>query len=285
MDEVRRAHVIADLRPHLIAGQPCPLCEQTVETLPSASHAPEIDDAKARLDKTERSVRDAREKVKTAALAEARAESKLKSLADRRTRLATALTGVLGGPLAGAGLTAVTALLEGEAAAAPTTAVKEHLVAGALTELGTRLQERRELDRAANEAAAAVTGARAKLSTVQAAAEQTEAALADARAALRAARDPLVGLGAPQVDDAALATGWASLARWASEQASARDAELATAREAAAAATEKHQELAADFSDAELNLARLREDAKGTALADQDARTAANPADRAHRGT
>ena len=112
MDEVRRAHVIADLRPHLVAGQPCPLCEQTVETLPSAPHAPEIDDAKTRLDKAERAVLDAREKVKAAGVAEARAESELKSLADRRTRLATALAGALGGPLAGAGLTAVTALLE-----------------------------------------------------------------------------------------------------------------------------------------------------------------------------
>ena len=67
MDQVRRAHVIADLRPQLVAGQPCPLCEQTVQTLPSASHAPEIDDAKARLDKAERAVQDAREQVKTAA--------------------------------------------------------------------------------------------------------------------------------------------------------------------------------------------------------------------------
>ena len=61
MDEVRRAHVIADLRPHLVAGQSCPLCEQTVQTLPSASQAPEIDDAKARLDKAERAVRDGHE--------------------------------------------------------------------------------------------------------------------------------------------------------------------------------------------------------------------------------
>jgi len=273
MDEVRRAHVIADLRPHLVAGQPCPLCEQTVETLPSAPHAPEINDATTRLDKAERSARDAREKVKTADLAEARAESGLKSLADRRTRLAAALTGALGGQLAGAGLITVTVLLEDEAAAESTSAVDEHLVAGALTELSTRLHARRELDRAANEAAAAVTGARAKLSTVQATAEQTEADLADARAALRAARDPLVGLGAPQVDDAALTAGWASLAQWASEQARARDTELAAAREAAAAAAKKHKQLAAGFSMAELNLAQLREDAKNAALADQEART------------
>ena len=97
--------------------------------------------------------------------------------------------------------------------------------------------------------------------------------MAAARTALRAARDPLVGLGAPRVDEAALAAGWASLARWASEQARARAAELAEAREAAAAAAQKHEKLTADFSKDELNLAQLREDAKSAALADQEART------------
>jgi len=273
MDEVRRAHVIADLRPHLVAGQPCPLCEQPVGTLPSAPHAPEIDNAKARLDEAERAMLGAREKVKTAALAGARAESELKSVADRRTRLATTLAGALGGPLARAGLTAVTALLDAEADVAPAAAVDEHLVSGALTELSASLRARHELDQAANEAAATVGAARAKLSSAQAAAERAEAGLAAARAALRAARDPLVGLGAPHVDDAALAAGWASLARWAGEQAKTRAAELAEAREAAAAAAGRHQELTAGFSRDELNLTRLREDAKSTALADQEART------------
>jgi len=207
MDEVRRAHVIADLRPHLVAGQPCPLCEQLVETLPTAPHAPEIDDAKARLDEAARAVLGAREKVKSAGLAEARAESELKSAADRRTRLATALAGALGGPLARAGLTAVTALLDAEADAAPTGAVDQHLVADALTELNASLRARHELDQAANEAAATVSAARAKLSSAQAAAERAEVGLAAARAALRAARDPLVRLGAPHVDDAAPAEG------------------------------------------------------------------------------
>jgi exonuclease SbcC len=273
MDEVRRAHVIADLRPHLVAGQPCPLCEQTVQTLPSAPPAPEIDDAKARLGKTERAVLDAREKVRTAGLAEARAESELRSLADRGTRLATALAGALAGPLAGAGLTALPALLEGGADATLTAIIDEHLVADALTELSTSLHARHELDRAAKEAAAAVGAARAKLSAAQTTAQQAEADMTAARAALRTARDPLVGLGAPHVDDAALATGWTTLARWASEQATTRAAELAEAREAAAAAAGKHTKLAADFSKDELNLAQLREGAKTAALADQEART------------
>jgi DNA repair protein SbcC/Rad50 len=273
MDEVRRAHVIADLRPHLVAGQPCPLCEQTVETLPSASHAPEIDDAKARLEKATRAVQDAREQVKTAGEAEVRADSALESLADRRTRLAAALAGALLGPLAAAGLTAVPALLDDEADAAPAALVDEHLAAGALTELSTSLRARHELDRAANEAAAAVAAARGKLTSAQTAAEQAEAGMAAARAALRAARDPLVGLGAPHVDETALAAGWASLARWAGEQARTRAAELAEAREAAAAAAEKHRQLTGDFSREELNVAQLRQDATSAALADQEART------------
>ena len=273
MDEVRRAHVIADLRPHLVAGQLCPLCEQPVETLPSAPHAPEIDDAKTRLDKAERAVLDAREQVKSVGVAEARAESELKSVADRRTRLATSLASALAGPLARAGLTAVTALLDAEADVAPAAAVDENLVSGALTELSGSLRARHELDQAANEAAAAVGDARAKLDTAHTAAERAEADMAAARSALRAARDPLVGLGAPHVDDAALAAGWASLARWAGEQAKMRAAELAEAREAAAAAAESHKELQAGFSRDELNLTRLREDAKSAALADQEART------------
>ena len=147
------------------------------------------------------------------------------------------------------------------------------MVAGALSELSTSLRARHELDQAANEAATAVGAAREKLSSAQTTAEQAEADMAAAHAALRVARDPLVGLGAPRVDDAALAAGWASLARWAGEQAAARAAELADAREASAAAAEKHAKLTADFSNDELNLARLREDAKRAALADQEART------------
>ncbi|MGH3191436.1 MAG: AAA family ATPase [Streptosporangiaceae bacterium] len=273
MDEVRRAHVIADLRPHLVAGRPCPLCEQTVETFPAAPHAPEIDDAAAQLNKAEQAVQDAREKAKAADLAAAKAEAELKSLADRRTRLATALAGALVGPLAGAGLTALPALLEGEADAALAGVIDEHLVTGALTELGTSLHARHELDQAADEAAAAVGATRATLSSAQMKAGQAEADMAAACAALRAARDPLVGLGAPHVDDAALAAGWATLAEWASGQATARAAELADARGAAAAAAERHEKLAADFSKDELNLARLREEAKRAALAEQEART------------
>ena len=68
-DEARRAHVVADLRPHLISGQACPVCEQTVGTLPAPLHAPAIDDAQARLDEAIRAVTVAQNTVKTGAAA------------------------------------------------------------------------------------------------------------------------------------------------------------------------------------------------------------------------
>jgi len=271
MDEARRAHVIADLRPHLVAGQPCPLCEQTVQTLPAAWHAPEIDDAKARLDEAERMMLTARDTVKTAASAEAGAGAKLNSLTGRRSRLAGALAAALAGPLAGASLTAVAALLDHETGAGP--AGDDRLAAAARTELGASLRARRELDQAADQAAAAAEAARDRLRAAQDAAEKAEADLAGARAALRAARDPLVALGAPHVDDTSLATGWTSLAAWAREQAGARATELAGAREAAQAAGTQHQEAMAGFHAAEADLARLRTEAGRAALAGQEART------------
>ena len=35
LEEARRDHVVAGLRPHLVAGEPCPVCEQSVLTLPA----------------------------------------------------------------------------------------------------------------------------------------------------------------------------------------------------------------------------------------------------------
>jgi exonuclease SbcC len=46
LEQARRAHVVAGLRPHLVAGEPCPVCEQTVATLPAALPADEVDAAR-----------------------------------------------------------------------------------------------------------------------------------------------------------------------------------------------------------------------------------------------
>ena len=149
----------------------------------------------------------------------------------------------------------------------------DDLLAGALAEVaGPRPARGAQAEQAAEQAAAAAQQARARHRSAQAAADKAEAELSSARAALRTARDPLVELGAPPVDDAGLAAGWAALAGWAGEQAQARAAALDQAREAAAAAAGQRKRLTAEFGDAERALARLRAAAKTASDDDQRAR-------------
>ena len=100
LDEARRAHVVAGLRPHLVAGEPCPVCEQTVTTLPAPLPADEVDAAQARLAEAERAVGRARSAARAADRAAARADAELAGGTGRRTALAGSLAGVLAGPLA-----------------------------------------------------------------------------------------------------------------------------------------------------------------------------------------
>ncbi len=115
--------------------------------------------------------------------------------------------------------------------------VQATLLADALAEVAALDRQREQAEQAAEQAATAVQQARIRHRSAQAAADRAEAELSSARTALRTARDPLVELGAPSVDGAGLADGWAVLTQWAGEQASARSAALGQAREEEAAAT------------------------------------------------
>jgi exonuclease SbcC len=283
-DEARRAHVVADLRPHLISGQACPVCEQTVGTLPAPLHAPAIDDAQARLDEAIRAVTVAQNTVKTAASAEAKAASVLDSLVDQRARRIGSLTAALAGPLADASLRATADLLSHAAesmpqaaAAAEATALIDEAparrVADALAEVNTSLQARHGLDETADAAAAAAETTRALVRSAQTVLREAETEIVAARDALRAARDPLVGLGAPPIDDATLAAAWTHLATWAAGQAHSREAELTKARSAAQAAASQREKAEADFGQADTDLSRLRTNATRAAKAEQEART------------
>ena len=283
VDAARRAHVVADLRPHLILGQACPVCEQPVGTLPAPQHAPAIDDAQQRLDEAMKAAAAARSTVKDAAAAEARAASELDALAGERTRRIRSLTAALAGPLAGASLTITAGLLGHESESAPAAAAAEaaarmdeaqaRRAPDALAEIGASLRARQGIEDAANAAAVAVDAGRARARSAQAALEEAETRMAAARDALHAGRDPLVGLGAPPVDDVTLAAAWTRLATWAAGQAHARAAGLAEARQAAQAAAGQLSKTQADFGQAEADLARLRTDSTGAARAEQQART------------
>ena len=284
VDEARRAHAAADLRPHLIAGQPCPVCEQTVSTLPAPLHAPAIDEARARLDAAITAATSARNTARTVASAEARSAAELDTLTDQRTRWMTSLTTALVGPLACASLTATAELLSQEpkpASLAPATPeavtaldkAQARRGTAAIVEVTTSLQARRSLDETANAAGAAVDTARTRLQSAQTAREEAETEIAAARDALRAARDPLVQLGAPSVDDITLAAAWMRLATWAAGQAQTRALELAKARQTAQATASHRDNAQAAFARTETDLARLRAEATAAARAEQQART------------
>ena len=298
VDAARQAHVVAGLRPHLVAGEACPVCEQTVAALPGPLRAPALDDAQARLDEAARKVTAAQKAALQAASAEQRAAAELDSLAEQRRRRVSALTAAQAGPLSGAGLTAVAALLEYEtgpaaqdgqgparedgatarmagpaAAEGGPAAAEAGRVTAALAEVTAGLRARQALDAAANAAADAMAAARARVRSVQAGLDQAQADTAAARGALNAARDPLVPLGAPPAGDAALAAAWAELVGWASGQAEARAAELTEARAAAQAVAGQRDDARERFGRAEADLSRLRGEATRAAKAEQEART------------
>jgi exonuclease SbcC len=271
LEDARRTHVIAGLRPHLVAGEACPLCEQPVTTLPAIMPAAELDDARSRLSDAERAEHAARGAMKKTDESMASAEAALKSAVARQTSLVTSLAAALAGPLAGAPLPAARAiaalLLRGD-----DLVVDASLADRAVAEVGALTRERADLQLAAENAAREAEAARARHRAAQTAAQQTDADVSTARDALRAARDPLVQLGAPHVDATNLAAGWTTLASWAGEQARTRAGELAAARAAADAAGGRQRTTAAGFDDAEQALARLRAAVSAAVKDDQRAR-------------
>ena len=284
VDEARRAHVVAGLRPHLVAGQACPVCEQTVATLPPALDAPVIEDAQARLGEAVDAAAAAQGAVRKAAAAEERAAAEFETLTGQRSRRIDSLTAAQAGPLSRGGLSALALLLaeavapgdgeaapgDGEAAAGDGEAGR---IAAAAAELETALQERHALDEAANAAAAAVRAARARAGVAQAELDRVQAETVTARGQLRDARDPLVGLGAPAADADSLAAAWELLASWAGGLAQQRAADLAEAREAAQAAAGQRDKAQDRFGQAEADLTELRGESANAGKAEQEAKT------------
>ena len=282
LDSARRDNVVADLRPHLLPGHACPVCEQTVGTLPPALEARAIDNALARLDEAMSAVAVSRTLASTAAAAENTAAARLNSLAKDRARLLTSFTTAVAGPLASPLLTAVMGILveaspaQVDAAPAAADVGAEELssrVSEALAEVVARLHQREALDRAADTAAAAVDSARAETRSAQEQLDQAAADIATARKALSAARDPLVGLGAPPADHVSLVAAWTDLASWAAAQADIQARNLARAREDEGTAAIQLARVQEEFARAETALAESRATATAVARAEQEAQT------------
>ncbi|WP_214368694.1 AAA family ATPase [Pseudonocardia sp. H11422] len=229
----------AALRLSLVAGEPCPVCEQPVTTAPGARATGDLSSADDAVTAAEDALEAARAEESAAAAAEQRAAAEHEKAADEIARLRAAL------------------------ADAPPSA---EATADALAALD-------QLARSAEQADAAVRRARREREDAARAVEAIRGDVAAAAAALRTARDPLVPLGAPPVTDDVLA-GWSALAEWAAQQTESRDAALPGAREAAAAAEQAAQDAAPAFEDAERTVAARHRDETDAARAEQAARSA-----------
>jgi len=281
LDQTRRAHVAADLRTHLVAGQPCPVCDQAVTTLPAPLDAMAIEDARSELDRATAAVKTTQKRASAAVTAEARATQTLESLISQRARHITSLVAVQSGPLSGAGLTALADFLTHEpgslTAAAlddPTTIDQEQpRVEQALTQVNVALHARHELDKTARTAASALGAARDRAKNAQDVLTAVENETDAARRALRTARDRVVGLGAPPVEDTGLAAAWTSLFTWAATLASALTTDLSNARPASQKAAQQLKASQTQFVEAENSLAQFRSHATTAAKQEQDAQT------------
>jgi len=204
-DRLQRADLAAALRPHLVAGEPCPVCEQPLAMLPIGYS----------------------DRAAAGALAAAEAEvTRLQQAWQAANRAAQAAAGRADA------LTARAEVLRQRLAGQPDIPG----AAAALAHLDRVEAELRAADRALREA-------RRRRDAAAREDQAAQARLAAARTALDRARDPLVRLGAPPPGREDLAADWLALAEWALAAADERGELLATAEDAAAAARAELAEL------------------------------------------
>jgi DNA repair protein SbcC/Rad50 len=235
-----------ELRPHLTLGEPCPLCEQPVTTLPpvdvpaAAEAAKAAGEAAGRRAKAALTVVEQRDRALREfdrSLAAARAQAR--TLAERLSELDATVAG------------------------APTPAQLKQELAG--------LDEQR---RACDTAAGEVRTARAAARSAASAASSAEAALRTAWREFDGARDGLARFAPPAVDRDDLAAAWTALAGWVAGEVAARQTSLVAGAEEVSAAS-------AEASAVRSRLETLFTDAGQAAPADQFARAAAVALERA----
>jgi exonuclease SbcC len=206
-EDVLRADMAAALRPHLVAGEPCPVCSQPVAAVPEPEGViPGLElDARGALAAADERVADAEAEV-ARLQREWQAANRATQQAAGRAETLTARAGALRSRVGG-----------GPDAAA--------ITAG--------LAERTGAERAARDADAALRVARRDRDVAALALSEVDQRVAGARAELDRARDPLVPLGAPPPARADLAADWLALAEWALAAAEERAAALEKAERAA----------------------------------------------------
>ena len=182
LDTVRAAHAAHDLARHLIAGQPCPVCQQRVGTVPKRTRTPALKAAEDGAMAAERAKRAATKAAAEAADAAHRAQSEL------------------------ARVDAKLQALRDQVAAHPDPEALAALLRDA-TKAAADLSNARE-DVATTEAAVAAA---------RQAVDRLDDGLRQAAAAFHAQRDSVAAAG-PPAPAADLAEAWSALAGWAAAQ-------------------------------------------------------------------
>jgi exonuclease SbcC len=220
-DEVLHADMAAALRPHLVAGEPCPVCAQPVAQLPGPRpDGAEPDGVIPGLD-----------------LAGGSGGSPALAAADGRVAAAEAEVGRLQQAWQAANRSAQQAAGRAETLAGRFGALRSRVDGGPdAAAVAAGLVELARAERAAREADAALRSRRRGRDAAARALSDVDDRVAGARAELDRARDPLVPLGAPAPARDDLAADWLALAEWALAAAGERTAALGTAEQAAAGA-------------------------------------------------
>ena len=295
LDAARLADEAGALRAHLQLGQPCPVCEQQVTTVPAGHDASHVAAAETGLESAqfrydhaagEHARLDRGHRDTTAARAET-----LRHVETARTDLQTALRNLhiaddqpnvdVGGRAGKSGAAA-----SSQKATSRTVTAGGPDLATLLNPLSTPITPdtaRSDLTRAADAAAQArhvfdaaaesrrglqqaVTAADTRRSSASAARRTFDRDSLDfderkraAATSLQKTRDTVASLGAPVVDTADLIAAWNTLTRWAAAERAARSAQLPALREAAADAAATADTAGAEHTWAADNLTQLRD--------------------------
>ena len=238
-EQAARTNHAAALRPSLVVGAPCPVCPQHVRELPPPLPARDLAQVDAELDAAEKQLTAAHRTHTAAAAAQQRAAAELDRHLAEITRLRAAL------------------------ADAPET----------LAEVEQQLAAREVAERDARAADTELRHARRAHATATARLEDTRRSLAAAAAELRRVRDPLVGLGAPELAEDDPAAAWSALCDWAAQQAAEREAALGSARDTLERAEHDLAEAERALADAEQLAAHAQRDVTAAARHEQQARS------------
>jgi exonuclease SbcC len=194
LDAARLDHLSHAVRVDIVAGEPCPVCLQIVQTIPDVAAPADLEDAGAEQSSAETALEHARKAEADARHERVRVEEKLTSVDARIAEIDERLAG-----------------------------------APPLDEVQRLLGELSAADDQVGRAKAADTAARKQRAAAQAKVDGLNAQEQAARLDFDRARDALAGLSPPPRRGGSVAAHWAALAAWAAAEAPARRALAASA--------------------------------------------------------